>query len=702
MTGNPVEPLERADFLRLASVCGLRLSPTDLFQLERHKLLCSLDVSSGSVGVDPDGTYYCALHLYVLATYLDGVRAYRHPWASISGEREHDELELDELGARCRELDKVVVGLWHWKRSAGEAGIGVDSQSVAQLAIDIERYAHGIDPFGPLSGIVDMMRADVVEKLRGAGRLYGELRRMAASLAVSAEQLSEVGSGAAAGVGVLTKSTTRELVGVGYEGAVADVGVGARPAGARTQPVERVAEPPTIAISIDEVPVDDVRRTQLIERIEGAEARAESEALSVDDFENEDPISAALAVARSEVRDDAPKHGFGREESATSRTMDLNARLERLRRQDLQQVAERENESVISEPAGLDNALSEALDSAVEDVLDGTLEGMLDGALDEAAGSDGALLENELFGDEELVEHEASEAVVLESELFDPRFIENEPSDAVLLENELFGEDNLVEHEVSDAVVLENEVFEDEKLVEHEVSEAVLLELDEDSLEGGLEIDSEVLESGPSYTGEELAEKIAELNRLREQYLAAQAWSQLVELYEDGIGLFVDSSERQQVYLVLGTLYEIKLKEKGRAMDSFIRAFGEVGNQAGADKALAGMRRLGPSPEVHDGYLANLEEQLAGELEDEDRRYLQRFHALALYGAGEYQRAFLLYASMLAENPDENVNPQSLGDLELLGSEVDVEEVLDFYHDILEQNVRPEIRQWVQNRVEAL
>src|SRR5690606_26881234 len=130
----------------------------------------------------------------------------------------------------------------------------------------------------------------------------------------------------------------------------------------------------------------------------------------------------------------------------------------------------------------------------------------------------------------------------------------------------------------------------------------------------------------------------AELNQLREQYLAAQAWSQLVELYEDGIGLFVDSNERQQVYLVLGTLYEIKLKEKGRAMDSFIRAFGEVGNQAGLDKALAGMRRLGPSPEVQDGYLASLEEQLAGELEDEERRYLQRFHALALYGAGEYQR----------------------------------------------------------------
>ncbi len=735
--GNPVEPLERADFLRLASVCGLRLSPTDLFQLERHKLLCALDVSNGLGGVDADGTYYSALHLYVLATYLDGVRAYRHPWSSISGEREHDEIELDELGARCREIDAIIVGLSQ-DLSAGEGGGDVDSQSVVQHSLDIERYAHGIDPFGPLSGIVDMMRADVVGKLRGAGRLYGELRRMAAGLAVLADRLSEADAKAdlGRGVGVLTKPKMRETVRAGFE-ATADGG-GARSAGVTMSRSERAGDPPTIAITIDEVPVDDLRRTQLIERMEGAESRAEgvelldefalasgpiTAALSDDLLENEDPIAAALSAARGGVGQDAPRHGFGRDESATSRTVDLNARLERLRRQDFQQLTERSESAGSLGLSGLDDALSEALDGAVEDVLGDALEGMMDGAQDDAEGNDGVfndaelndagdvmiaaeggsgLLENDLFGDEELVEYESSEAVVLEDELLDPRLIQDESSDAIVLENEVLEGAELVENESSDAVVLENEVFEGAELVEHESSEAVVLELDDELLENGLEYESEVLESGPSYTGEELSEKIAELNRLREQYLAAQAWSQLVELYEDGIDLFVDSNERQQVYLVLGTLYEIKLKEKGRAMDAFIRAFGEVGNQAGTDKALAGMRRLGPSPEVHDGYLASLEEQLAGDLEDGDRRYLQRFHALALYGAGEYQRAFLLYASMLAENPDENVNPQSLADLELLGAEVDIEELLDFYHDILEQNVRPEIRQWVQYRVEAL
>ncbi len=738
MTGNPVEPLERADFLRLASVCGLRLSPTDLFQLERHKLLCALDVEDSSAGTDLDGTYYCALHLYVLATYLDGVRTYRHPWSSISGEREHDEIELDELGARCRELDGIIVGLSRWNQSGSEAviqtGDGLDSQSVIQLARDIERYSHGIDPFGPLSGIVDMMRADVVEKLRGAGRLYGELRRMSASLAVMAEQLSEAAlvavSAAVSGVsavsgtvsetgvvsgaesGVLKKTTTREMVGIGFVGDGADVGFGARPTGLIRARTEIAGEPPTIAISIDEVPVDDLRRTQLIERSEVAESRVDYVDLSGGDFEKKDPISAALSMTRSERKEDAPNHGFGREESATSRTMDLNARLERLRRQDLQQLAERDVASVFSESTGLgdarsealDDALSEALDGAFEDVLDdGALDEMLDGALEQADGADSVLLEKELVIDEDLVENEVSDAVLLENELdADEDLVENEVSDAVLLEDDLFAGEQIEEHEASEAVVLETELFEDENLLGQEESDAVLLELDDESLDSGLDIESEVLESGPSSIAEGLSEKIAELNRLREQYLAAQSWSQLVELYEDGIGLFVDSNERQQVYLVLGTLYEIKLKEKGRAMDSFIRAFGEVGNQAGTDKALAGMKRLGPLPEVQDRYLANLEDQLAGELEDDDRRYLQRFHALALYGAGEYQRAFLLYASMLAENPDENVNPQSLGDLELLGAEVDIEEVLDFYHDILEQNVLPEIRQWVQNRVEAL
>ncbi len=707
MTSNPVEPLARADFLRLASACGLRLSPTDLFQLERHKLLCALE---GGDGVDTDGTYYCTLHLYVLATYLDGVRSYRHPWASISGEREHDEIELDELGARCRELDEVVSGLTQRMRSGGENVASVPSQVIAQLARDVERYAHGIDPFGPLSGIVDMMRADVVEKLRGAGRLYGELRRLAAGLAVVAEQLAGLGEeqtfeglhlaerapGEVAAIDEVEEKSTREMVGIGV----------AAEAGVVKGRVTRVSEPPTIAISIDEVPVDDVRRTQLIERLEGAEAgvyeagaeplvfdvlekavskasvlqEAVEETLEELAAESVDPIEAALAVARSDSEEkwEAGEHGFGREESVTSRTMDLSARLERLRRQD-RQVAEEpveqvENEQVaqVSTAEGLDHALSDALDGAFADVLDGALDGMLDGALSDA-------LDAEVGGDE-------SDEVLLENELLEEPLLEKEESDAVLLENELL-EEPLLEKEESDAVLLENEFLEEDFAAG---DEGLALE------------DSEVLEKGPTYAGEELAEKIAELNRLREQYLAARAWSQLVDLYEDGIGLFVDSNERQQVYLVLATLYEVKLGEKGRAMDAFIRAFSEVGTETGTSKALAGMMRLGPDPEVYQGYVTSLEEQLAGELEEEERRYLQRFHALALFGAGEYQRAFLLYASMLAEDPDAHVNPQSLDDLELLGAEVDVEEVLDFYHDILEQNVRPEVRQWVQQRVEAL
>ncbi|MBA2663202.1 MAG: hypothetical protein H0U74_12995 [Bradymonadaceae bacterium] len=567
MTCDPVQPRSRADFLRLANICGMSLTAADLFQLNRRKFLCPLEESSGVEEL------YCSLHLYMLAIYFEGVRHFRHPWASTAPER-----TLDEVGSMCRELGEFV------ERLRGKRETPVSGEEVATLAMEMERYLHGIDPFGPLAGIIDIMRADVVEKLRGAGRLYAELRLTGAALA---EMVERIESGAEVSV--------------------------ERPAA--------LTEPKTQAIVVADEPIEDLRRTQLIERSEASEVIVAYEASAT--VEGMEPVDA-VAVAKEEDED-------------LRRTQVMDTLMS------LPSVIESEAEPGIAEESSTPMDLID--EQADDEPQTAEVTGLPEAAADDVS----------------------ADAV---------------PVAAADHGAHGFGRDD-------------SRTSRNEDLSNHLERLRV-----EDRQGAPPEAPQKVKQAAP-VEGRKLADRIAELNRQREKYLKEQAWEKLVHLYEEGIDLFSDGAERQQVYLVLATLYEMKLREKARALDAFIRAFAELGSEASMEKELDGIERLGRLPEVNEGYLATLESELAGSLGVGERRKLQRHFAIALYGAGQYQRAFLFYASMLAENPDENIDPQSLGDLELLGSEVKAEELVSFYHDILEQNVRTDVRSWVQQRVEA-
>ncbi|TXD38187.1 hypothetical protein FRC98_04625 [Lujinxingia vulgaris] len=187
--------------------------------------------------------------------------------------------------------------------------------------------------------------------------------------------------------------------------------------------------------------------------------------------------------------------------------------------------------------------------------------------------------------------------------------------------------------------------------------------------------------------GDDLAARIAILNEQRERYIKEQAWEELAALYEDGIELFGAPAERQQVFLVLAMLYEVKLRQKEQAFDAFARAFAERRAEAGRAKALEGLQRLGRAASLHQRYVEWIQTQLSTPLADEEREGLQKELALALFSDRQYQKAFLCYASFLADDPERNINPGNLAQLSRLGEYVEGEEVAAFYQDLLEQEL---------------
>lgn len=208
--------------------------------------------------------------------------------------------------------------------------------------------------------------------------------------------------------------------------------------------------------------------------------------------------------------------------------------------------------------------------------------------------------------------------------------------------------------------------------------------VDVDNPETGSEADDE--------EADEMADRIAELNRLREQYLAAQQWEKLTELYEDGISLFVEPQERQQVYMTLAMLYEVKLNEQDKALERFIDAYTEEDvSDESLSKALEGIRRVGRQ-KANRARLTEWLEEAVTEVEDPARRaQLQREYALALHASGEGQRAFFTYTSYLADAPRDQITSEVLDDLEVVAEGVDADELTAFYRDLLGDGLSDEV-----------
>lgn len=552
--------------MKLANACGFVISPVDLLQLNRRKFLEPLPSSGESES-------YCDLHLYALAQYFDSVRPVRHPWATVAPER-----TLDEVGQLGRRIGGLVQLL-----SKGEELGEEERHDVADLVLEMERYLNGIDPFGPIAEVIDVLREDVVRELRGTGRLYVELHRTARALAAIVEGVDEA-------VGLDAPSLGEEF-------------------SAARESLEEDGK--------------DLRSTQIME----------------------------TSVSRDEPS--LPEESVPEELSVASEASEAVGPLPEI------EISEAE--------------ISEAFNTG--------------GPVTEASDAPEVLQVPEKASEVSEVS-EVSEAEVLPDEsvaLTVQMGLDEETSDPLVLLDEAISSAPAGQFErVNSEVTTQNEVLL-KRL--HELSQH-----------------DEAVATVRDNVGEEpedrrdLGEKIAELNRLRESYLKAQAWQELVDLYENGIDLFTEAAERQQVLLVLGMLYETKLKREETGFHAFIKAYELEGTAGSRLKAWDGICRLGRTVGLQPSFVTWLEDRLEKDLGPEERRRVQREYALGLYARGEGQRAFFLYASMLADDPDGTIQPAALAELDELAVGVAAEEVDNFYRDILEQDLDPRVRSLIERR----
>ncbi|MEM1349797.1 MAG: hypothetical protein AAGI01_14645 [Myxococcota bacterium] len=161
--------MDREEFGVLLQYCGFALSKRDLEEMKRADLLIELS--------DEVARPYCALHLFVVAKYMELVTRPHHPW------RAEVESKLDQVAELARRIARVA------EEVRGPGPNGPSPQELEQLGADIRRYADLLDPFGPLAEVIDFVREDVVEQLRGHGRLYAELRASARGLEALSERL---------------------------------------------------------------------------------------------------------------------------------------------------------------------------------------------------------------------------------------------------------------------------------------------------------------------------------------------------------------------------------------------------------------------------------------------------------------------------------------------------------------------------------
>lgn len=171
MNDNALKPILTSDFLRLAHLAGISVTEDDLNQLQKRQFL--------PTHPDPSLVFSPA-HLYVLGLYFDAVQVIRHPWVTRPSDR-----KIEDVKAKAVSLQRLLDAIDKQTITpavADEAGT---------IIIEMERFLANIDPFGPLANVVDILRPEVLDQFRGAGRLYVELRRVATSIAAQIEQILE-------------------------------------------------------------------------------------------------------------------------------------------------------------------------------------------------------------------------------------------------------------------------------------------------------------------------------------------------------------------------------------------------------------------------------------------------------------------------------------------------------------------------------
>jgi len=647
----------RAEFLDLAEQAGFRVSEEDLDELVRRNLLRPWEPRSSRA---PQAHFH-RLHLFVLASYFDAVRATRHPWGAVVPTVGLP--EIAGLAKECRDLIGLLV-----EREAGDDtdAVGPEFQElVTTWAQALGVRASQINPFGPLQGVIALLSEDARAQLRGDGLLYLTFAQLADAFQALASHGQSFAQPVEASLAQAEEAPevveAPEVAEAQVSPAEVDVRETVEQAAVLRDAVESEAEPELSEVSWgeDEVTAFDDARSR----------RALQQEDAVLDFEPQAESTPQVAEA---------PHGFSSDYvEVTSRSESLQSRLARLRRQD-----ETEKSEVVAQEVAAEEEIAQEVvaDEVVPQEAQVEAKGADEYVLNEL------VLDDELF-DDELFDDPAEGARPLTEIASAEIDAAPEPEEPAHL-SEL---DDIFDEALGDADFLDDsQAFDEAELVEQ--SEQVE-DIGEPESKPEREVEPEPQPEAEAPDADEqtveaahreLQARTDRLNQLRRTYLAEQRWEELVELYEDGLDLFVDPAERQRVFLTLALLYEVKLKQADLAFEQFAQAYELGGDAQGLAKAFEGMHRLGAQPPLQSRWSEFLEAQLGREeLAGAERAELQRHHALVLHALGAGQRAFYTYTAFLADAHFEQLDERAFDDLERLAAGVDTDELGDIYADLL-------------------
>ncbi len=610
-------------FAELTRLSGFEGLSTSMDELVTHGVLVPV--------TREEGPGFYVLQLLLLERYAEIARVWAHLWH----EHEVNPPDIEALTRDAAEMTQNLLGLFE------QATHPPVPAMLRELLEMLEEHLEQHSPLGKLSSLVSCLNAEAIASTRGDLRRHLELWQAAQELRREITRLDSmrVTQDMPAPADLLASSAatsphikTPELTPGARANAMARPATVSTRVTAEMDAVEKPLEEPASQVTAEE------REQPVSAEPEPAEREEESEHTS-----KETPVADA-----EEKREDAPvatdkPNPFVRDPSqSTTNTQDLQRRLEALRHLDGKPKVARAGS--LAEKA---IALSKAKDGEPEDKHDVP-------ELPEEVEPD---VDEEVVELEELEELELSDEEEISIEL-------SQESPLVLDDDEM---EDIFEEESRTMVLDSNELK----------SQALA-----DARQAPAESDEEM--SGVDE--QEWQRQIQELNAKREAYMNEQNWTGLVQLYEEGVELF-EGSERQQVYLTLAKLYELKIKDTSRALENMALAFEMGGEEAVLRKIIDALRRLGNGP-TRQALMAWVEVQLgSGQWEFAITEALQRMRAGLLQETGDAQRGFLMYASFVADSPERAATDSGLDFLEGLAEGVDATELYELYDELIEQSL---------------
>ena len=710
---NPVYAMDRESFEALIAQASLGGLTGALDALVEHGVVVPLTGDDARQVPTNEAKFY-ALQLFILHRYASKTRSFRHPWAAALEEPSQVEGDawLEDLGRLSRTMTSLVA------RLRGESSQAPRRDAIVELFEALERTLEALEPLGALGHVFQLMRHEVLDTMRGDARLYGEfcwglkhLRELYHSAFLTSASQRDGSESIAA------MRATQDMDAISID-AVPEPRNDRAP-DTSPSPPEAVSEeleapaasdaPSTPAITVEAKAQGEVSAPQPIalstSRVT-AELPAFSEQKEEEDEDDEpgsgeepsDPGVEQEQEAGEEVDEQTNPFIRARSPSTQQNVSDLQKRLNALRQLDGKSESRKPSifgASSGSKPSSLAQkaiALSAQKEDRAEDEDDRAQqdsEVKVDGPRSET-------LQDELLLDdgqgvpntEELAMLSSSAIEIEEGEGSEEEFLLELHEEAALIEED----DELLEDmfdDDSETVVLNSLDMQRRAEEAGQVNSPLDVQPppvspDEEGAEALTEAMSD--EERQAAAHQEWQRQIQELNAKREAYMQDQNWSGLVQLYEEGIELF-EAQERQQVYLTLARLYELKMQDTKKALESMALAFEVGGADALLLKIIEAMGRFGQGP-ARTALMAWVDAQLgAGEWSFPVTEALQRMRALLLQEGGDGQRAFLMYASFVADSPELAATDGGLDFLEGLAQHLDATELYDLYDDLIEHTL---------------